>query len=264
MLDFLLFSTENKHIEQARLAGLNNIVVDLEKKGKSDRQRGYFLELSNNNYTDIKQVKKWYPSCNLICRINSIHDKSNDEINRVLDAGANTIMLPIFYERSEVEEFIDIVDGRANTILLFETKKSIESPELYSDLPFDSYYIGLNDLKIDYGYKFAYEILAFDILEKFVDCFPSKPFGFGGITLIGCGHPLTTEVILNELVRLGATLVILRRAFKRDIIKSKTDLSVEINKIRNSYEQILSSGTETISTTHNNFLLRLSEIIKDL
>ena len=59
--------------------------------------------------------------------MNPIHNKtanfesSEDEILRIIDVGADIIMLPMYKTVAEVERFLKAVDGRAKTMLLAET-----------------------------------------------------------------------------------------------------------------------------------------------
>lgn len=57
----------------------------------------------------------------LLVRINPLYDGSKKEIDKVVDGGADIIMLPWFHTQDEAKKFVDLVDGRAKTILLVET-----------------------------------------------------------------------------------------------------------------------------------------------
>ena len=145
------------------------------------------------------------------------------EIEAVIGAGADTIMLPMFRHVDEIEFFLECVK-RVVASLLFENKEAVSNARKISELPFDEVYIGLNDLRIFMGPPFAYEICCLGILDELRAHFREKRFGFGGITVLEKGRPLKTKVILADMARLKCDQVIIRRAFKQDINLQDIDM----------------------------------------
>ena len=78
----------------------------------------------------------------------------------------------------------------------------------------DSIHIGLNDLSLEYGMKFMFELLTDGTVERL--CMKCKekgiPYGFGGIASLGKGI-IPAEMIIKEHYRLGSTCAILSRSF---------------------------------------------------
>lgn len=123
-------------------------------------------------------------------------------------------MLPMWKSVSEVESFLSVVNNRANTTLLLETKEAVECVQEVLKLDFDEIHIGLNDLHLTYGMTFMFELLANGTVETLCNKFKAKgiPYGFGGIAKIGYGM-LPAEKIILEHYRLGSTRAILSRTF---------------------------------------------------
>ena len=165
-----------------------------------------------------------------IVRVNPIHDASSDycsseeEINVVIAAGADIIMLPYFKTIEEVKRFITIIDGRVKTLLLMETPEAVEIvDDILALNGIDEIHIGLNDLSLGYGKSFMFELLSDGTVERL--CLKFKQagitYGFGGIASIGTGM-LPAEAILREHYRLGSSMVILSRSFCN--VNQDTDL----------------------------------------
>ena len=137
------------------------------------------------------------------------------EINKIINAGADTIMLPFFKTKEEVTQFIDCVAGRAKTCLLVETPQSIENlSHMLSVEGVERIHFGLNDLHIAYNTTFMFEIFVNGKLENACEIarrFGVK-FGIGGIAKIDHLKP-SPECLLAEHMRLGSTSVILSRSF---------------------------------------------------
>ena len=79
---------------------------------------------------------------------------------------------------------------------------------------FDRIHFGLNDLSIDLGLQFLFQVLEQNILERPCDICKDYgiEYGIGGIGKIGEGR-LPADLILKEYIRLGSKWVILSRAF---------------------------------------------------
>lgn len=212
----LMYITNN--IEVALIAeknGVDRIWIDLETLGKEERQKGMNTVKSKHSVEDIKRIKPLLTTSELMVRVNPWNTTSPDEIDNVIEARADIIMLPMWKSVHEVESFLKCVDGRVKTNLLLETKEAVECLEDVLKLKgIDEIHIGLNDLHLSYGLDFMFEPLCNGIVENI--CSKIKkvgiPFGFGGIARIGEGM-LPAEKIILEHYRLGSTRAILSRSF---------------------------------------------------
>ncbi len=212
----LLYITKDPSVGAvAQRAGVDWIFVDLEYRGKSDRQANRDTVISAHSLDDVKAMRQVITCSKLMVRVNPWGEWSADEIEGVIEAGADIIMLPFFTTSAEVSAFIKRVGGRAKACLLLETLAGIEVLDEILAVPgIDFVHIGLNDLHIERGTTFMFEFLA----DGGVDAIAAKlhaagiTFGFGGMARIG-GLVPPAERILSEHFRLGSTGVILSRSF---------------------------------------------------
>lgn len=218
----LMYITNRPEVaEIAQAAGVDRIFVDMEYIGKSLRQGGMDTVQSHHTVEDIRAVRPVLTTAQLMVRVNPIHEagegygSSKEEIDAVIAAGADVIMLPYFKTVEEVATFLKLVDGRAVTLPLVETPEAVEVIDQILDLPgLDEIFVGLNDLSLGYGKKFMFELLADGTVERLCTKFKQKgiPYGFGGIAAPGKGM-LPSEYVIREHYRLGSTCVILSRSF---------------------------------------------------
>lgn len=218
----LMYITNKTDIAQiAESAGVDRIFVDMEYIGKAERQGGMDTVQSHHTVEDVRRIRAAVETAEVLVRVNPVHDATADycsteeEIDSVISAGADIIMLPFIKSAEEVRRFIRAVDGRAGNMLLIETPQAVEAIDEILDIEgIDELYIGLNDLSLGYGKKFMFELLADGTVEKLCLKFKLKqiPYGFGGIASIGKGL-LPGECVIREHYRLGSTCSILSRSF---------------------------------------------------
>ncbi|MBR4702051.1 MAG: aldolase [Oscillospiraceae bacterium] len=218
----LMYITNRPEIARiAETAGTDRIFVDMEFIGKDERQKGLDTVKSHHTAEDVAVIKAAVETAEVLVRVNPIHEAlpdypaSAEEIDAVIEAGADIVMLPFFKTVREVRTFLQMVDGRAGTMLLLETPEAVDCLDEILELPgIDEIHIGLNDLSLGYGRKFMFELLADGTVEQL--CFKIRqkgiPYGFGGIAAPGNGM-LPSEYIIREHYRLGSGCVILSRSF---------------------------------------------------
>ncbi len=207
----------------AEQAGVDRVFVDLEWIGKAERQGGMDTVQSRHTIEDVERIRTAISRAELLVRVNPIHEAGKDrpgsgaEIDRVVKAGADLIMLPFFHTVQEAAAFLKLVGGRARTVLLLETAEAAEQVEELVRLPgLDEVYIGLNDLSLSLGKRFLFEPLADGTVERLCRRIQEVglPYGFGGIAAPG-GGAVPAERIIREHYRLGSSRVILSRSFYR-------------------------------------------------
>ena len=218
--------------EIARIAetyGVGRIWVDLETLGKEERQMNINSVKSTHSISDIYKIKPILSSSELLVRVNPWNENSIDEINAVIEAGADIIMLPMWKTIEEVQNFLSVVNGRVKTTLLLETKEAVNIVDDVLKLDFDEIHIGLNDLHLSYNLTFMFELLSNGTVEKLCEKFKQKgiPYGFGGIAKLGDGL-LPAEKIIMEHYRLGSTRAILSRTFCDN---AKINSTAEIDRV---------------------------------
>lgn len=227
----LMYITNDSQIALiAEKYGVGRIWIDLETLGKEERQKNMDTVKSNHTIEDVAVIKPLLSTSELLVRVNPWNDDSPKEIEAVIDAGADIIMLPMWKDLGTVKKFIDQVNGRIKTTLLLETKEAVECiDDVLEYGKFDEIHIGLNDLHLSYGLSFMFELLSNGIVEELCTKFARKgiPYGFGGIAKIGDGM-LPAEKIIMEHYRLGSTRAILSRTFCDN---ARIDSIDEIDKI---------------------------------
>jgi len=266
----LMYITNNPQLAKiAQDAGVDRIWIDLEYKGKEERQKGMNTVKSKHTVEDIYALRPVVTTSQLMVRINPLDNESEKEINEVIKAGADYIMLPMFKTKYEVERFIQLVGGRAKTMLLLETKEAEECLESYVDIDgIDEIHIGLNDLHLSHNKSFMFELLTDGTVDKITKILREHNirFGFGGIARLGYGM-LPAEHVIAEHYRLGSQMAILSRSFCSpdkidDYSKTRELFAFELNKIRELEKELLQYTQEQFEenrvTTE-----KLVSIIKD-
>ncbi|RID84731.1 aldolase [Peribacillus asahii] len=235
----LMYITNREDIANiAENSGVDWIFIDLEINGKDERQGHLDTVISRHSIEDVKRVKKILTKSKLLVRVNPIYEGSKEEIDRVIQDGANIVMLPFFKTKEEVEVFVNYVNGRAETCLLCETSEAVENIDSILTVQGINYiHIGLNDLHLSYNMNFMFELLVNGTVEMLCKKAEAKgiPYGFGGIAQLGQGT-LPAENIIAEHHRLGSSMAILSRSFCNT--NKKCDIGQIAEIFRNGVKEI--------------------------
>lgn len=243
-LNLMILAADPQSAIDAQNAGIDRVFYDLEWIGKNERQHGRNTVKSNNKIDDIPAVRAVLDKSELLVRTNPIHAYSKAEIDKAIEYGADVLMLPMVMDQHDVEQYVEMVAGRAKVCIMIETAAAMARLDKILAVPgVDELFIGLNDLHISMGLTFMFELLSDGLVEYIANkCNKAgMPFGFGGIARIGEGD-LPSDNILGEHVRLGSTSVILSRTFKGVVGVDKNarpiDLGEEVLKVRTRMEEI--------------------------
>lgn len=220
----------------AQEAGVDRIFLDLEILGKFERQGHLDTVVSHSSFDDVSKLRRVLKDAELVVRCNPVHEGLSREIDSIIDDGADMIILPYFKTVDEVKKFLSIVGGRVRTMLLFETKESVESiDEILALEGIDEAFVGLNDLHLSYKTDFMFRLLSDGTVERICEKFREKkiPYGFGGLAKIGEGL-VPAQYIIPEHKRIGSTSVILSRTFRNEVAGGRPvdDMAREISLIR--------------------------------
>ena len=272
----LMYITNNPQVAAlAQESGVDRIFVDMEYIGKEERQGGLDTVKSHHTVEDVRSLRRVLNKTELLVRVNPIHEagenwcSSKEEIEAVIDAGADIIMLPMAKTTEEIKKFTEYVDGRVKTMLLLETAEAKENIREMLDVGgIDMVHIGLNDLHLSYGLKFMFQLLTDGTVAELCEIFKGYgiPYGFGGIARLGFGM-LPAEHVIAEHYRLGSSMAILSRSFC-DIYKTSDMAEVqrlfeqELRKIR-EYEAELTKKDDTFFKANQEETARLVDIIAD-
>jgi len=199
----------------AQEIGVDWIFVDLEYRGKDQRQAARDTVISRHSVADVENIRGVLTTSQLLVRINPLGPWSAEEIDAVIVAGADIVMLPYFKTAEDVAGFLELVAGRARTCLLLETMGAIADLDRILGLPgIDFVHVGLNDIHIERNTTFMFEFFADGSMDAVAARLRAgnQLFGIGGMARIGAFLP-PAERILAEHFRLGSTGVILSRSF---------------------------------------------------
>lgn len=238
-LNLMYITNKPPVAEIAEQAGVDWIFLDMEFIGKDARQGGLDTVQNHHTVKDVANIKAAVKKAKVLVRVNPIHEalpdypSSKDEIDATIKAGADIVMLPFFKTVEEVRQFISYVDGRAKTLLLMETVEAANLVDEILEVPgVDMIHLGLNDMHLELGMKFMFELLANGTVEKLGDKIKAKgiPFGFGGIATLD-GGALPGSMVLKEHVRLGSSMVIVSRSF------CNTDVVTDLNEVKHIFDK---------------------------
>ncbi len=236
----LMYITNRPEVARiAEDAGVDRIFVDMEYIGKSLRQGGMDTVQCHHTVDDVRRLRKTVSRSELMVRINPIHNacsdycSSEEEIDAVVDSGADSLMLPYFKSADEVVRFVNAVGDRSRKILLLETSEAAEClDEILTLDGIDEIHIGLNDMSLAMGMRFMFELLCDGTVERICQKFRDKgiTYGFGGIAALGKGM-LPCEHVIMEHYRLGSQRAILSRSF------CNCDIITDLDEIKNIFDE---------------------------
>ena len=246
-LDLIYITNKPEIALIAETVGVQRIMVDMETLGKDARQKNMNSVKSHHTVADAAAIAKVLTKSKLLVRINPWHENSAAEIEAVIEAGADSIMLPMWKSPEDVDGFLTAVNRRVKTTLLLETKEAEACLDTVLEHPLlDNIHIGLNDLHLSYGLDFMFELYPEGVVDRICQKCKAKgvPYGIGGIARLGSGL-VPAEYIIMEHYRLGSTAAILSRAFCNtdeicDLDEIKQLFDEELGKVR-AYEQTLPS-----------------------
>ena len=273
----LMYITDRPEIARiAEAAGVDRIFVDMEFLGKEARQHGLDTVKSHHTVEDVAAIRGALTSADLLARVNPIHEalpgvpSSREEIDAAVNAGTDVIMLPYFKTVEEVRAFLDLVAGRVNTMLLFETPEAAALVDEILALPgIDEIHIGLNDLSIGMGQKFLFQPLADGTVDRLCAAFRAKgiPYGFGGVARLG-GGAVPAEIIIREHYRLGSQRAILSRSFcdtgkTTDLGEVEAIFREGIAELRR-FEETFDRSPDALAENHAELQCRVARVVRQM
>jgi hypothetical protein len=268
MIQLILITDDPVVAAASDTCGVDQVMVDLESRGKAQRQRGRNTVISRHKITDITAIRAVLRSSKLLVRINPWSADSPQEVEAVLDAGADSVMLPMFTRVEEVEKLVSAVRGRAECCLLLETGAALARVHQFLEVEgIGAVHVGLNDLHMSLGLDFMFELLSGGIVEYLAEQIvpTGVRFGFGGVGRIGHGK-VPAQMILAEHVRLGSQQVILSRDFRNAVtdvgIGSHSDLRVAVDEIRQQVHEIGSWNKEQFAANAADLRASVQAVVK--
>ena len=260
-----------KNIELAKRVvncGVGRIFIDLEILGKRERQAHRDTLISDHSIADVRNMRKALPDTELLVRCNPMYSDTRREVEEIIEAGADLIMLPMFRTSKELHEFSGMVDDRVGIVPLVETRDAANNlSDIVKVSGVTEIYIGLNDLHIELNMSFMFEPLVNGMLDEMVAIISETglPFGFGGVARMDEGL-LSGQSVLGEHLRLGSTRVILSRTFHRLTDSADTEeagkmFEAEIKRLRKTEQILLNRSENEIANDHLKVVSLIRQVV---
>lgn len=229
-------------------AGIDRVMVDLERLGKAERQAGRPLFISGHSWEDAIAVRAVVPAGRFFMRLDPWHDGSAGQIERAIDLGADGLMIPYFREPDPVLRFTERVAGRALVTPLVETAGAVATlPNLLETGAISEFHIGLNDLALDVGYPSLHSLWGDPLLDAASQTARAAgvAFGIGGVTDPRItGLPVDPLGVIAEHRRLGSSRALLGRSFSGPFQHQpdSAQMAKAVTAIRSAYGAVTSSA----------------------
>lgn len=244
-MQLLLFSSDPLYAAKAVRAGIAQVVVDWEWRGKAERQAGRDTQINRATVDDLRAMRDAVGD-RVVCRINNSGGRVA-ECRRAIDHGASEVWLPMVRSVAEVESCLDGIAGRARLGVMVETREAMRLGRELSRLPLAHAYIGLHDYHIDGGSRALFDPVIDGTIDRFRDDYDGA-LGFAGVTRPGGGHPVPQRLLLAAMVRLRCAFGVARRRFLADV--PTEGLSTAVMQIAAEVERLGARTEHEIALHH--------------
>jgi citrate lyase beta subunit len=214
---FTLWTADVQLAARADAAGVDRIGIDLETLGKRERQAGLGTWISPHCLADLAPLRATVDQADLFARVNPLHRGTAAELDAVIDAGVEIVMLPMFVSADDVDRFCSLVAGRACVVLLAETLGALRQlPGALAVQGVDEVHIGINDMALEMGLPNRFSVMVLDEIADAAACANAADLRFG---IAGVGRvsdedlPIPTDLVYAQYARLGARGALLSRSF---------------------------------------------------
>ena len=243
--------------------GINRIGLDLEQLGKAERQEGQESRLSKHKVEDLVAIARSLSRARLFVRRNPINANTADEVEAVLNCGAKVLMLPFFRTAAEVEAFVGFVNGRASVMILVETAAAVvRIREILAVPGVREVMIGLNDLRLEFGVRNHFEVLASPLLDALASEVRRMKLALsiGAVARVDdISLPICPDLVFAQFPRLGATGAWITRSFFQGV-PSDWDLGEAISSVRRRLTEWASASPESLERAREKLAERAREI----
>lgn len=224
-------------------AGIDRVLVDLERKGKSERQAGRGLFLSTHTWDDVASLRRALPRGTLFVRVDPLNEQTPADVEMAIALGVDGLMLPFFRDAETVARFADLIHGRVALVPLVETAEAVASLDrIIEAADLVEFHVGLNDLALSLGLGSLIELWGNPILDRIAAVAHGRGvrFGIGGVTdPREKGLPVDPAWTISEQRRIGSTGALLGRNFRTPFEKSPDlgAIAAAVDAIRTTYDR---------------------------
>ncbi len=263
--DFVLtlFTDDPRLSRIANEAGIDRIGPDLEILGKKERQDASRDRISCHDLKRLPAVAKTLRLSCLFARIDPVSERTSEEVEFLLRQGVQALMLPYFQHPDQVRRFVDLVGGRARTILLLETPQAmVRVREVVAVPGVDEIHVGLNDLHRGLGLASHFELLCSPVMEMLSDLVNGAGlwFGFGGVGRVDDRSlPVGSELVYPQYLRLHGRSAIVSRVFLRPG-NGGDGMSEDVQRARRYLDRLAGWSPAELERSRKALLQRLGEL----
>ena len=242
----------------AEEAGIDRIMIDLETRGKADRQRGEGLFLSDHQRRDVEVMRKRLLHAQLMVRINCPYAGTEEEVRFVAEAGADLVMLPMFRTISEATLFLQMSRSRQiQNCLLVETSGAAQAIEhLTLAEGIGELHFGLNDLRLSMRRASIFDFFIDGTLDRLAATAKRTKlsFGCGGLARLSDERlPVRPDLIVAQQARLHVNRALLGRSFRRFFEEDRANwglLEKEVENLRARYRFWRRASVSQLTEAH--------------
>jgi hypothetical protein len=243
MFDLCLVTGDARLAALGEAAGIERVLIDLETRGKAERQAGEGLFLSTHRPEAVPEVRAALRQGQLAVRVNPLWEETQREVDAAIAAGADVLMLPLAETAEQARAFVAAVSGRARVWLLVETRGALRQLDgLLGIAGVDEVHVGLNDMRLSLGMELLFDVLCAGVVDQVAGAAARTGvrFGFGGVASPRTrGLPVEPARIIGEQVRLRSRCAWLGRSFRHPFERAPAMalLRAEVRAIRECAER---------------------------
>jgi hypothetical protein len=223
-------------------AGVDRVLVDLERKGKAERQAGRGLFLSAHSWADVASLRQVLPRGSLFVRVDPLNEQTPADVEMAVALGVDGLMLPFFRDAETVARFADLIHGRVAILPLVETAEAVENlDQIIGAAGLAEFHVGLNDLALSLGLGSLIDLWGDPVLDRIAAVARARGvrFGVGGVTdPREKGLPVDPAWTIAEHRRIGSTGALLGRNFRTPLEKAPDAYRIAdaVQAIRAAYD----------------------------
>jgi HpcH/HpaI aldolase/citrate lyase family len=257
-----LWTDDHELARSADAAGVDRVGLDLEILGKRERQAGLGTWISPHRGESATMIGESLSAARLFARVNPLNPRTREEVEPLVESGVAVLMLPMFRTRREVERFVEIVDGRAEIVLLLETREAVERIDEIAGVPgVDEIHVGINDLSLELGLRNRFAVYDCEQVERVSASVRQAGlrFGIGGIGLVDDTRlPVPSDLLYAQYPRLHATAALISRAFT-ERVGGPRELRKEVANARARLDRWFAAGDADLERAHRAFRAAVAE-----
>lgn len=227
-MELLLFALDDAVTTAAARVGMDGVVVDLERRGKQERQAGFDTDVTVHTVEDVARIRE-LTSLPLIVRVDGPGPGLRSRLADVAAAGADEVLVPMVVDAAQAAECLRVAPSHLPVGILVEQASAVGDAARIGRLPLARVYVGLMDLMVERGGRSPFTPLVDGTVDRVRRCVLTR-FGVGGLTSPGHGRPLDAGLLAGELVRLACDFTFLRRSFLQAV--AQDGLSATTNAVR--------------------------------